>query len=66
LLFNYIYVSRVVNPGMRVEVDDLNLIAFCPPAPPQKLVLVGAADDGREAIVGGILALSGRDVDVKL
>lgn len=51
---------------MWVEVDYLHLITFCAPSPPQELVLVGAADDGRETIVGGILAQSGREVDVKL
>ena len=35
---------------MRVEVDDLNLISFCPPAPPQKLVLVGSAYDGGDFV----------------
>ncbi len=41
---------------MRVEVDDLNLISFCPPAPPQKLVLVGSTHDGDETVTAGVLA----------
>lgn len=50
---------------MRVEVDNLHLIALGSPSPPQELVLVGAADDGSQAIVCGILTLSGGNADIK-
>ena len=65
-LFGYFYEPGVIDLGVWVEVDDLHLVAFCAPSPPQELVLVGAADDGREAVVGGILTLPGRNVDIKL
>ena len=56
LLFNYFHISRIVYPGMWVKVDDLNLVSFCSPSPPQELMLEGSAHDGGKAVSRGILA----------
>ena len=41
---------------MRIEVDDLNLISFGSPSPPQEFVLVGSAHDSSEAVTAGVMA----------
>lgn len=64
-LFYDLYVSRVINPGVWVVVHNLHLVALGAPSPPEELVAVGAAHDGREAVVAGILALSLGDVDAQ-
>lgn len=46
-------------------IDNLDLVALGAPSPPEELVAVGAAHDGREAVVAGVSALSLGDVDVK-
>lgn len=50
---------------MWVEVDNLHLVALGAPSPPEEAVAVGAAHDCHEAVVGGVLALSGGEVDME-
>lgn len=65
ILFYHLYVSRIINLSMWIVVDYLDLVALGAPSPPEELVAVGAAHEGREAVVAGILTLSLGDVDAQ-
>lgn len=65
LSFFDLYVSGIFDASVRVETHDAHLVALGAPPPPEEAVLVGAAHNGGEAVVGDILALSLGDVDVE-
>ena len=65
LSFFDLYVSGIFDASVRVETHDAHLIPLGAPSPPEELVLVGSAHDGREAVIGDVLALSLGDVDVE-
>lgn len=50
---------------MGIVADYLHLIALGAPSPPEELVAVGAAHDGRQAVSRRVLALSLGDVDME-
>lgn len=65
LSFFDLYIPGVFDARVRVETHDAHLVALGAPPPPEETMLVGAAHDGSEAVVGYILALPLRDIDME-
>lgn len=65
LSFFDLYIPGIFDASVRVETHDAHLVALGAPPPPEETMLVGAAHDGSEAVVGYILALPLRDIDME-
>ena len=65
LSFFDLYVSGIFDASVRVETHDAHLVTLGAPPPPEEAVLVSAAHDGGETVVGYILALPLRDIDME-
>ena len=65
LSFFDLYIPGVFDARVRVETHDAHIITLDAPSPPEKTMLVGAAHDGCEAVVGYILAFPLRDIDME-